>query len=370
MKKTVLLFTILFGLVTSAFSLPGFSSYIPDQSGDFVYYKDNSFVRESYIGMLMYNDSSFQIRYVAPENKTKKLSKIDISILVSINPKSDYWNMTGERVLTPITNTAEEIDILNYLHDIMYEFSARRKKISNVSPKNPNYVTDKNFMNNGLTVSQEYAQFGGNVFISFDSIIPFFNLKAIYDTKGKALLECVVIGKITSSEDKSFNNFEGFASKKFVTKLEKLNKKAKPVTVKSTKNLSVTFDENWTVDEQMDFLFTFGDESLIMMMPIEHSQNDLFYTLLTVTKDSLLSSDDMYTDLREIECLLDFKKMTSKITKITTQLNKNRFSSVTLYSKQKNSNNFDMFMLSTTFHAFNVRKSYYNKIIASFKSEN
>ena len=63
MKKTVLsIFAVLSMAVMSLFAVPGFESYLPDASGQYVYYRDYSFTRESYIGILTYDEATYQVR--------------------------------------------------------------------------------------------------------------------------------------------------------------------------------------------------------------------------------------------------------------------------------------------------------------------
>ena len=64
-------------LCSVAFALPGVESYIPDESGEFIYYSDYSFERTSYIGFMYYNDSTYAIRYYAPMDAAKKLFEKD-----------------------------------------------------------------------------------------------------------------------------------------------------------------------------------------------------------------------------------------------------------------------------------------------------
>lgn len=370
MKKFLLSLLIL-NFSFLIFSMPGFESYIPDTSGDFIYYKDNSFVRESYVGILMYNESTFQVRYYAPVDKENKLPEMDIGLLISIDPKSDYWNMTGERLITQINNTAEEIDVLNYLHDILYEFSSRRNKVSNITPDNPNYSTSRNFYNNGISVKQEYPQFGGNVYITFDPIIPFFNIKTITDLSGKTLMQVVLSGKIKDSSDTSFSDFKGFGNGKFSTKLEKQNKKATELKIKTLDNNSITLDSNWKeAIEGYNNIHVFGDEAIVYLTTVENSETSALFALMTFLKAEIQSSCDSYIDLREIECLLNIPECKLKIVKKATEINKNKYIGIGYYSKQKNSNNIDAMYLSTTMHAYTVRKAYYDKIIASYTTDN
>ncbi len=124
MKKLLSSFFI-FILCAGLFSMPVFESYIPDTSGEFVYYQDKSFERISYVGILYYDDETFQVRYYAPKDEAKFLPEKEINLLISVNPEADHWDMTGERILTSISPdpASDDAQIVNYLHDLFYEFS-------------------------------------------------------------------------------------------------------------------------------------------------------------------------------------------------------------------------------------------------------
>ena len=81
MKKTLLTLIILFCGAVAAFSLPGFTPFVPDTAGEYVYYRDYSFARESYIGILNYDDTSSQIRYYAPTSRQLSMPEKDIALL-------------------------------------------------------------------------------------------------------------------------------------------------------------------------------------------------------------------------------------------------------------------------------------------------
>jgi len=360
MKKLFLSFLILqFSFLI--FAMPGFESYLPDASGDFVYYRDYSFTQESYVGLLMYNESSFQVRYYAPQDKANNLPERDISILISINPKSDYWEMTGERLLTNISNTPEEIDILNYLHDFLYEFSSRRIKAGNVSPENPKYLISNFYKNNGLVIKQDFNQFGGQVYITFDAMIPFFNVKSISDTKNNTLLECICIGKIQSNSDTTFTGFKGF-TQKFKTNMDKLDKKAASKNF-SYENLNITVDENWTTDYNFA---QFKDEGIIVLSKFTSLPDDTTYSLLSLTKTLCTSFGNSYCNLSNIELFYNKAENQVKLVKNIHSSN-NMIKGIEIISKDKNSNDFNYFYLSTFFHAYNTRRSYYDKIVKSYK---
>ena len=48
MKKTLLTLIILFCGAAAAFALPGYTPFVPDTAGEYVYYRDYSFAHETY----------------------------------------------------------------------------------------------------------------------------------------------------------------------------------------------------------------------------------------------------------------------------------------------------------------------------------
>ena len=58
-KKLVSASIFSVALIFSAAAVPGMVQYIPDFSGEYVYYSDRSFTRTSIVGFLYYNDSTY-----------------------------------------------------------------------------------------------------------------------------------------------------------------------------------------------------------------------------------------------------------------------------------------------------------------------
>ena len=123
MKKICFLFSIFILSISASFALPHVNSSVPDFSGQYVYYKDTSFERESYIGIVYYDESTYGLRYYAPA--TGKGSKFqpekNIHILFTIDPDMENLELTGERILTSIT--PDDTDLVNYIHDFFYEMT-------------------------------------------------------------------------------------------------------------------------------------------------------------------------------------------------------------------------------------------------------
>ena len=366
MKKLILILSILICTLTAAFALPGFTPYIKDTSGEFVYYRDYSFARESYIGILGYSDSEYQIRYIAPADSVLKLPKKEIALLIKVNPKSNHMEFTGETFLSEMSNNPEDIDIMNYLHDILYEFSARRIKVSSVSPMDKNYVLNKDYINNGITVSDEYVQFGGKVKITYDCLIPLFNLKCIKDSTGKILLECVTIGCLRSNDDKTFETFAPIDLSDLDKKLEPvMNKKPKAKLIKY-EGTSVMLDSHWT--QGTDNIYTFGDEAVSVLSTIKTEDTDFIKLSLTLARTLLWSSEGQYTNFRDIS--FSMNKSKKELNLLITHYGETATKeAIVLCGDKTNKKNIHYFGLIVKHHAFSTRNKYYENILNSFKVE-
>ena len=192
MRKVLI--SICFVLMMSVcFAIPGVENVFPITSGEYVYYRDYSFPTETYIGFLQYDESTIAVRYYA---KNPEMGSNDITLYITLDSTKNYIHMTGEKIVG--ANSSEDTETLNYLHDIIYEFSARRKRI--------NYSD----FSSTLRVNEEYVQFGGNVTMVYDYYVPVFNLNRILDENGNVVFEAIAIGSLYSSEDTSFQNFKGY----------------------------------------------------------------------------------------------------------------------------------------------------------------
>lgn len=350
MKKKLLSIAALLCITFSLSALPGFTSFIPDNAGEYVYYRDTTFNRESYIGILMYDESSFQIRYIAPQNDTDKLPAKEIALLFTINPKSDFWDMTGENILSTLLPDSDDTDIVNYLHDILYEFSARRIKAGEIQ-------TDKK------DISDSYNQFGGNVHIIYDARIPLFNIRTILNEKGQKVFDCVTIGTIKSSEDTTFSDFSGIT--KNTTTVKKETRKAAKSKTYSYENRSVTLDETW--NQELENCWTLGNESLITMSTLPKASDDKTLNDLFIIRKLLESSEGYYVDFQNCEISYQQSKDSWKI--ITTSFfpEKNTYIFMTKLLNRNKEGNFDYFSMSTFQTAYQKTPAYFDKIVKSYK---
>ena len=350
MKKLILSILTSILLTAAAVALPGFTSFIPDSAGEYVYYRDSSFTRESYVGILAYDDSTIQIRYFAPQDDTAMLPSKEIAILITVDPKSDFWNMTGEKIISTILPDTDDTDIVNYLHDLLYEFSARRISAGAVE-------SDK------LTLDQDFAQFGGKIALTFDARIPLFNIRTIANEKGEKVFDCVTIGTIKSSEDKSFEGFNGVsAPKPSVTKETRKTAKSK---VCKFENRQVTLDENW--EQRMENFWTLGNDSLITMSELPKVSENKLLNDLYVQRKLLESTEGSYTDFQNCEIIYTQAKDSYKLISTSYFPESEINVCITKILTRNKEDGFDYFSISTYQEAYLKNPSYFDKIVKSYR---
>ena len=350
MKKTILSILTSIIITTATFALPGTTSFIPDSAGEYVYYQDTSFKRESYIGILMYDEATYQIRYIAPQDDAQKLPEKEIAILLTVDAKADFWNMTGEKIISTVLPETDDTDIVNYLHDLLYEFSARRIKAESVE-------ADK------LVIDQDYPQFGGNAAITFDARVPLFNIRSIADEKGNKVFDCVTIGTIKSSEDNTFSEFKGINYEK--PAVQKETKKASKAKICKFENRSVTLDEGW--EQKMENFWTLGNDSLITMSALPKVSENKTLNDLYVQRKLLESSEGSYIDFRNCEITYTAAKDNYKIVTVSYFPENNTKVYLTKLLTRNKDEGFDYFSISTYQTAYLKNPAYFDKIVKSYK---
>ena len=353
MKK---IFTFLVSLIlaSAAFAMPVFKSYLTDTSGEYVYYRDYSFERESYVGILYYDDETFQLRYYAPQNEAGFLTEKDIELLVSADPEADHLELTGERFLSHLSPSDEDTEIVNYLHDLLYELFARRSRAEIITYENQDEKS-------GYT---DFMQFGGNVKIIYDCTVPLFNLRTIYSEGGDVVFNCVTFGQIKSTTDPTFSDFKGFNfSASSADENPKVYKKAGEKTAAYEKQ-RLSLDKNWT--QQLENFWTLNEDSLIALSEIPDYYDDFNKNSSFLIRKLLLSSENSYTDFASTETFIKDKII--KIISKTGQTKSQRMIVNTkILSKNPEKNSMNYFSIATYEAAYKKNQSYFEKIIKSYK---
>ena len=243
-------------LCACATALPQVKSYTPDFSGEFVYYRDLSFTTPSIVGFVYYNESTYGARYYCPPDKAAKTPARDISIYFTIDAENGSIEFTGENILGS-DGSQDDADIVNYLHDFFYEFAERRQRVELPEP---------------VTVSDDFAQFGGSVKITYNNLIPIFNVEKLSGPEGTDVLFVETVGILSDGNDPAFSYYKGTQTLPKDKKRgfdRKLFAKAKRVKLGSQ---SVTLDEGWEAGTEN--LYLLGDSALLTLTEI--ARPDLF----------------------------------------------------------------------------------------------
>ena len=233
-----------------AVALPGVKRGVEDTSGEYVFYKDATFNGEAYVGFLYFDEATYAARFWQAADHKAKTPEKDISIYVSANPDNTKGlELTGEKLIGADPSSKEDTQIVNYLHELLYEFTSRRQKA--VLQAGGGKSTSR----------QEFAQFGGDVEIVFDPMVAIFNIEQIKVGK-KAVFSLQVTGRLSSSADESFAQFKGVEGLPKDKKRTFKKKKAKKTTA-SFDNMSVELDDQW--QQPMENLYVLGDYALLSM---------------------------------------------------------------------------------------------------------
>lgn len=357
--KKLLLSLLLINFSLLAFAVPSVDNYIPDQAGEYVYYKDNTFSRESYIGILSYDSNTYQLKYFAPSTKSNPAEK-NVVTLISTDLVDNHFDITGEKILVADYANQEDVDIINYLHDIMYEFASRRSKIGKITPDMKNYVNYDSLNANGVLVSADYAQFGGDVNIIYDVMIPFFNVKRIEDSKGKVLFECVQLGKINSADETLFDHYTTVPEIRKVKVNSLKQKKAKSVDY-TYNDRKITLDTSW--EKKLEYLFVQNDDAIISLASyvVPPTVTDEYYVLYTLARNLLESKDNNYIDFSKCEIIFADNDM--KIFYDTYSCDTKNVFYTAKYITKINDNTYDYLSFAAKKANYLQKRSYFDKLI-------
>ena len=351
MKKLFALFSIFIFQFSISFALPHVESSVPDFSGQFVYYKDSSFERESYIGIVYYDESTYGFRYYAPAVADKKNPKPekDIHILFTIDAQKENLELTGERILSTIQ--PDDTDLINYIHDFFYEMTKRRQDAGEVTAAKSEY--------------QDYEQFGGKVTLYFDPLIPIFNLEKIVSVDKKTVLQIVTAGQLISAEDQSFAKFTGIAEK-FKDKNHKFkkDKKAKTVEVKykageNSPELKASLDSSWNAAAEN--LYTLGNVAIFTVNEISSPMEN---QLAVLKRRLVLGTEMVYPNWKSQK--IEKKQNGTLFTQISYHADSDSYTYDFKFLRESDSNSVGLFTLTIFAGAYTSNKKYFNAILASF----
>lgn len=371
MKKKIFSSFIFVVIISNfIFALPGFKPYLKDVSGDFVFYKDYTFKRESYVGFLMYDEGTYCARYFAPKNEEKPAK--EVKILFTVNTDKDFMELTGEKIISG--READDTEVINYLHDMIYELNARRIKAGSVAPKDVDFSDDDvPFLRQGKIVADEFMQFGGDVKVVYDYVVPLFNVKAVYDYSGDAKFEVATIGRLTSSDDNSFDDFAGFAelenfgkdAKKKSVAAKKIKVSKKDVVINKTEDGQViALDSGWS--RSMDNLWMRGNDAVISAIKVSKdfgAENELQADLGFMLKQFLINASGVYRDWKSL--FVDFDDEDIKFQSLVYQPGKVTRNFIIIESEDE-ADDCAIMTLSVFENVYKKNSKYFNEILDSY----
>lgn len=127
-------------------------------------------------------------------------------------------------------------------------------------------------------IERDFPLFGGNTTITFNDIIPIFNIESIKDVRGREIFYAECIGRLASSDDKSFAEYPGYDG---VPKDKSRNfrrRRSDTVNV-SYGGQEAALDAAWT--QSMDNLWFLGDAAMLSMaeVPVPAGERHALRTL-------------------------------------------------------------------------------------------
>lgn len=345
-------FVLLFATVFAAHALPGVQSPVSDQSGEYVYWRDTSFQRESIVGAIYYDDSTYALRYFAPADAKKKLAQKDIAVYLTVDPDSSVLKLTGENIVG-ITE-AQDTDIVNYLHDLFYELTARRQK----TPIAPTGTTSS---------VQDFVQFGGNVTLVFDARIPIFNLVSITGADGMPILDVQVTGRLVSSEDTSFSAYKGIQSLPKDKKRTLKKSKAQPLSV-DFEGHRLELDTRWA--RSAENLFLLGDSALLTVntIPAQSSESSVPFET-SMLRLLCQSTEGSYIPLKFVQIGRTPSGDLARVTAYSVQPAEGNLARIFHVLTPRSSGDFAYLMLSVFDGAYQRNRAYFDAILGSYRAE-
>ena len=351
MLKKIILSAIVLASAVCVFALPAVQSYIGDASGEYVYYQDTTFARPTYVGFLFYNDSQYALRYYAAADAKTKQDEVEVEVLISVNPENEKLEFTGELVVKDGEST-----LINYMHDLFYDLTARRQKMGEV-----NGVKD-------IAKNDFLDVFGGSVVIKYNALIPIFNVKAILNDAGEEQFKVVTVGALKSSQDTSFEDFKGFP-KKLADKKRAAVKAGKEKITASAKNAdasvteSVQLDNSWHAE--FENIWFQGNAAILTLAPLSKPEGDEELLTAMLLRSMLHSGEHSYIDVSNAKIVFD------NGFSVTAQYYLNKDSAVQrdIQRLVKTAGGYAFLRLTVFDSLYQKKKSYYENILKSFTAE-
>jgi len=348
--KKLSIVLLAFIVTTALYALPAVVSPIADTSGEYVFYRDNTFTRPSYIGFIYYDDATYAVRYYAPAVAEQFLPEKDITLYLTVNKDSAHLEFTGETMKGVVSDA--DTDVVNYMHDLFYELTARRQKATITSWQD-------------TVINDDFAQFGGTVKMTYTTLIPLFNLYSISAPDGKLLLQTQTTGLLSNSDDKNFTSFKGLDNlKKNSSSTFAVNEKAKTKTV-TCDGIKISLPEEWTQAADNVWYLDDGNTAILSIDKITIGAEDATNFYATLLRKACESVEDSFVVWQRN--LISVNKKITKIANVYYQPSIGFSSRDLIVIKKLNNTTFGFYKLTTNETTYEKYTKYFEKIMDSAK---
>lgn len=251
--------------VSSASSV--FSAFPASVSGDYVVYRDYTWEKPTWVGLLYYNDTTYGAFLVTPDTGS------NVSMLFSAEILDGKMVLTGQNIISKITQ--DDVLAVNYLMRLLpdlYSWRMSSDNASYLSGAPVASVAGKAVVRSALLpalVAQKrnLPSFGGDVSLVFAPEISLFGLRSITTAAGNSSLELARMGRVQSGGDKDFFAFKPIGDVKGGTSL------SVPAVLKSESKtvdgVKLNLDEQWTMIA--DNTFFLGNAAVIIVDTLDLS---------------------------------------------------------------------------------------------------
>jgi hypothetical protein len=268
-KRILTVFLSILALFPLAAADP-FSGYPSGVSGDYVVYRDYSWEKPTWVGLLYYDDSTWGAFVSTPSTNSR------VSLLFSTEKSAGKLVLTGQKIISNIT--PDDVLAVNYLMRLLPEMYAwRNTEAGNpAAPVVPLSADDARklfgkarsaLLPAAARESRTEPSFGGDVSVLFAPEIPVFNVRGILGSNGKPVLDIDRYGRISSGGDNAFFSFTVAGEAKSGESLV-LAAGRKPAA-KTIDGVTLKLDDQWAPIAENSFLL--GNAAFVIVDTIDLS---------------------------------------------------------------------------------------------------
>ncbi len=237
-----------------------FSRYQSPESGEYAVYRDYSWKRPTWVGFLMYDESTYGALLVTPASGTR------VSVLFRVEASGDRMILVGQKNL--LKPRQEDVPAVNYLMGLLPDMYAWRqaargaakpadaKAKAAIASRDPSALLPP-----AVSVDLDIAAFGGAVTLTWAPEVTVFNLHSIRQAGGAPMLALARTGRIAPDGDHGFFSFAPPQSPSAGVTLAVPASRAREA--KTVDGVRLNLDDQWTMIA--DNTFFLGNAALLVV---------------------------------------------------------------------------------------------------------